>query len=82
MAVPSCPGLEGYGYCIPTPKAVCTPDPDLGGTRKAGHVPGVPVATGPVPVEQLLQLKDLVGQDVLGVPHWPGLHIVVSIAAE
>ena len=46
--------LKGSGYCIPTPTPARAPDPDLGVTRKAGHVPfvpWVPVATGPFPAE-------------------------------
>lgn len=75
--------VKGFGYCIPTPAHA--PDPDLGGTRKAGHVPfvlWVPVATGSFPSEQLLHPEDPMGQEVLGVPSWRGMHIIAGIAAE
>ena len=66
----------------PNPSA---PNPDLGGTEKAGHVPfasRIPVATGPFPAQQLLCPEDPVGCDVLRTPHWPRVHIIAGIAAE
>lgn len=77
--------MEGCGDCIPTPTPVCGPDPDLGGRRTAGHVPFVfriLLATDPFPAKQLLCPEDPVGGGTLGVPRWPGMHIIADIAAE
>lgn len=71
LCIPIPCDLEDYGYRIPSPTPICAPDLDLSGTRKAGHVPfvpGIPVATGPFPAEQLPNPEHSVSDEVLRVP--------------
>lgn len=70
LCIPVFSDFQSYGYSISTPTPICAPDLDLSGTRKAGHVPfapGIPVAAGPFPAEQLPGWEHLVSDEVLGV---------------
>ena len=40
------------------------------------------MATGSFLAEHLLHPEDPMGQEVLGVPSWPGMHVIAGIDAE
>lgn len=85
LCIPMSCDLEGYGYCIPIPPPICAPDLDLSGARKVGHVPfvpGIPVAAGPFPAEQLPNLEHLVSDEVLRVSSLSRMHIITGIPVQ